>query len=156
MKNHYSPNNSWTNEVWGLHVDGDVVYSCSDDATLRLWSIRERTLLAIASLNLVEDPKKRNEWIERPKDSKTNDFYDSSKGRSVAVSPDQKFVIVGCKDGTVRIFSLDFTKNKYNVKMFQIFKHAKEWISEIKFGYNMLIIGSHDNGIYVYDYDPEN
>jgi len=40
--------------------------------------------------------------------------------------------------------------------MFQIFKHAREWISEIKFGYNMLIVGSHDNGIYVYDYDPEN
>ena len=70
------------------------------------------------------------------------------------MSPDLKFVIVGCKDGTVRIFTLDCTKGKYSVQMFQMFKHAKEWISEIKFGYNMLIIGSHDNGIYVYDYDP--
>ena len=53
MKNHYSPNNSWTNEVWGLHVVGDLVFSCSDDATLRCWSVQERRLLAIASLNLV-------------------------------------------------------------------------------------------------------
>ena len=34
-----------------------------------------------------------------------------------------------------------------------MFKHAKEWISDIKFGYNMLIVGSHDNGIYVYDFE---
>lgn len=33
------------------------------------------------------------------------------------------------------------------------FKHAKEWISDIKFGYNTLIIGSHDNCIYVYDFE---
>ena len=34
----------------------------------------------------------------------------------------------------------------------KVFKHAKEWISDIKFGYKTLIIGSHDNGIYVYDF----
>ena len=39
--------------------------------------------------------------------------------------------------------------------MLHKFKHAKEWISEIKFGFNMLLIGSHDNAIYVYDYDPD-
>jgi hypothetical protein len=63
MKNHYSPNNSWTNEVWGLHVDGDFAFTCSDDATLRCWSIKDRILLAIASLNLMEDPKKQGSWI---------------------------------------------------------------------------------------------
>ncbi len=35
-----------------------------------------------------------------------------------------------------------------------IFRDAKEWISDIKFGYNMLLIGSHDNAIYAYNYDP--
>lgn len=34
-----------------------------------------------------------------------------------------------------------------------IFRHSKEWISDIKFAYNTLIIGSHDNAIYVYDYE---
>jgi hypothetical protein len=62
IKCHYSPNNSWTNEVWGLHVEGDLAFSCSDDATLRCWSISERRLLSIASLNLIEGPKKDG-WI---------------------------------------------------------------------------------------------
>jgi len=97
MKGHFSPNNSWTNEVWGLHVDGDLAFTCSDDATLRCWSIQNRTLESIASLNLIENTKGEPRWIECPKDDKTNDFYDSSKGRSVCVSPDRKFVVVGCK-----------------------------------------------------------
>ncbi len=35
----------------------------------------------------------------------------------------------------------------------KVFKHAKQWISDIKFGFNTLIIGSHDDAIYVYGYD---
>jgi WD40 repeat protein len=34
-----------------------------------------------------------------------------------------------------------------------MFRHAQEWISDIKFGYNTLIVGSHDNSIYVYDFN---
>ena len=60
--------------MWGLYVDGDYVFSCSDDATLRCWSIRDRRMLAIASLNLVENKGKGDEWVEAPKDTKTNDF----------------------------------------------------------------------------------
>lgn len=39
LKCHYSPNKSWTNEVWGLHVHQDYIFTCSDDATVRCWSI---------------------------------------------------------------------------------------------------------------------
>ena len=41
MKGHYSPNHLWTNEVWGLetlHTDNDRFLTCSDDATLRVYS----------------------------------------------------------------------------------------------------------------------
>ena len=41
MRGHYSPNPLWTNEVWGLevlHTDNDRYLTCSDDATLRLYS----------------------------------------------------------------------------------------------------------------------
>jgi WD40 repeat protein len=86
-------------------------------------------------------------------DKKTNDFVEGSKGRSVLITPDKKFVIVGSKDGRVRIFS--FNPESYEMKCKVTFKHAKEWISDIKFGYNLLLIGSHDNAIYVYDYDEE-
>ena len=53
MKGHYTPNQKWTNEVWGLGVfsDGDRYVTCSDDATLRIWSISKRKLLKIARLD---------------------------------------------------------------------------------------------------------
>ncbi len=33
----------------------------------------------------------------------TGDLDDSAKGRSIDVSPDNKVIAVGCKDGTVRV-----------------------------------------------------
>lgn len=53
MKGHYTPNQKWTNEVWGLGVfsDGDRYATCSDDATLRIWSISKRKLLKVARLD---------------------------------------------------------------------------------------------------------
>lgn len=68
-----------------------------------------------------------------------NDFFDSSKARAVAVSPTGEF-LVGFKDGTLRL--LDAELNLLRVK-----KHAKEWISAIKFSPqgNLVAVGSHDN-----------
>jgi microtubule-associated protein-like 6 len=42
MSGHYSPN-FVTNEVWGLSLyDEDNYITCSDDGTLRLWSISKK------------------------------------------------------------------------------------------------------------------
>jgi WD40 repeat protein len=43
MKGHYTPNQKWTNEVWGLDVfnteeHAGVFLTTSDDGTLRIWS----------------------------------------------------------------------------------------------------------------------
>ena len=48
MRGHFSPNAKWTNEVWGLAMfnDGDRFVSCSDDASVRIYSIKERKQLA--------------------------------------------------------------------------------------------------------------
>lgn len=53
MKGHYTPNQKWTNEVWGLAVfkDGDRWCTCSDDATLRIWSVSKRKQLKAMRLN---------------------------------------------------------------------------------------------------------
>ncbi len=56
-------------------------------------------------------------------DKKTNDFVEGSKGRSVLITPDNKFVIVGSKDGRVRIFS--FNPKTCEMKCKTTFKHAK-------------------------------
>lgn len=33
MKGHYAP--SKLSELWGLTIEGDFIYTCGDDATLR-------------------------------------------------------------------------------------------------------------------------
>ncbi len=47
--------------------------------------------------------------------------------RAVGVSNKDKWIVVGMKDGTVWVIDL----KKWKMK--KIFKHAKEWISDIKF-----------------------
>lgn len=53
------------------------------------------------------DSKDSKDFFEVDKDKKTNDYVESSKGRSVLITPDKKFVIVGAKDGRVRIFTFN-------------------------------------------------
>lgn len=84
LKCHYSPNNTWTNEVWGLHIHKDFIFTCSDDATLRCWSVQQKKLLSCTSLNV--GPQK----VPLDKDKRTNDYSDSAKGRAVCMSPDGK------------------------------------------------------------------
>lgn len=57
------------------------------------------------------------------KDKKTNDYVEGAKARSVCLSPDKKYVIVGFKDGRVRIFDFNEKSAKMTFKLG--FKHAK-------------------------------
>jgi WD40 repeat protein len=66
------------------------------------------------------------------------------------MSPDGKEVVVGAKNGVVRIYT--FNPKDHKMKLKTVFRDAKSWVSDIKFGYNTLIIGSHDDSIYVYNY----
>lgn len=96
IKAHYTPNQP-TNEIWGLSVTkGDVWVTCSDDATIRFWSTSKKCQIKWAKLNIAANED------EIPFD-KTGQIDDSCKGRSVDVSPDEKTVAVGCKDGTLRV-----------------------------------------------------
>lgn len=48
MSGHYTPNKQALNEVWGLAIfpnNKDLYATCSDDGTLRIWSVSERKLL---------------------------------------------------------------------------------------------------------------
>jgi hypothetical protein len=103
--------------VWGLHIHNDYIFTCSDDATVRCWSLKDRLLLCCSSLNVGP------EGLNLEKDKKTNDFSEASKGRAIGVSPNGKFVVVGCKNGTVRLYSFDSNKNE--IKFAQMFRHAK-------------------------------
>jgi WD40 repeat protein len=117
MAGHYSPNNKWTNEVWGLCIDNksNKFFTCSDDATLRCWDMKTRQMLSVSSLNW--GPMKDGECKVLQKDQKTKDYSDASKGRVVALSPDRDELVVGCKNGVVRMYGFDAKTNSMSYKM---------------------------------------
>jgi hypothetical protein len=101
MSGHYARNLQWTNEVWGLaHLSEGKFITVSDDATFRLWSSEQRKQLSILNLNI--DSK----GTKLPMDPKTNDLQDCSRLRSIAVMSSEKHVMIGCKDGTLRVVDL--------------------------------------------------
>lgn len=112
----------------------------SDDSTVRVWSSASKSLLKLVSLNVAED----GEQLDL--DPHTGELSDGARLRSVSISPQDLFIAVGAKDGTLRII---------NSKDFTVIKHIKErnkWISEIKFNPNnsLMAVGSHDGYIDVY------
>ena len=75
--------------------------------------------------------------------------------RAVAISHDDNMVVVGMKDGTVCVIQCDALEDDlgWSLENTKLFKHAKEWISDIKFSPDdtKCAIGSHDNKIYIYN-----
>ena len=67
MKGHYTPNPLWTNEVWGLaclNTDNDRYLTCSDDATLRLYSSKSRKLLNMMELDVHKKTGKKLPYVK--------------------------------------------------------------------------------------------
>lgn len=55
MRGHYTPNKRTSNEVWGLATmsnENDLFATCSDDCTLRLWSITHKKMVKQIKTNL--------------------------------------------------------------------------------------------------------
>lgn len=131
-RGHYTPSRGTTvtNEVWGLDVLPDNAHyvTSSDDGTLRLWNIQERSQIAIVKF------------------AENEEVPDSAKARCVGVIADGSMVGVGFKDGSFKVLDT----NSWNVRVNK--KDRKEEISDIKFSPNgkMLAVASHDNFIDVY------
>ena len=114
--------------------------TCSDDATLRVWSISERRQTGYIDLN------SDNKGKPLPADPKTKELSHAAKARSLDASPDGKFLVVGFRDGSFRI---------YQTKDFKYVAHKKirkSWVSDIKFSPDgsQFAVGSHDRVIDVY------
>lgn len=75
--------------------------TCSDDGTMRMWDIRNHEQIEVFDLKF-DGKLKPLEFKVKPKF-----LPDSVKGRCLAVSP-ENFIVIGCKDGTVRIFDDKF------------------------------------------------
>lgn len=114
--------------------------TCSDDATLRLWDIKEKKMVEVTSLN------KNIEGNELEPDPKTKELSDAAKAWSLDIIEDGKIVAVGFWNGNVKIISTA------NWKILNEIDVAKEWISDVKFSPNrkFLAYASHDNKVYVH------
>jgi microtubule-associated protein-like 6 len=143
MKGHYTPNQKWTNEIWGLavyHLDADKWATVSDDATLRVWSKSTRKQIQAIRLNTDEAGK------ELPPDAETGDLQDQAKARCLDICQQDRLLVVGFKEGTMRVYDAK------NLKFQKLIKDRKRWISIIKFSPDnkMLAVGSHDDIIDLY------
>lgn len=152
LSGHYSHSTVWTNEVWGLerfNKDDDKYLTCSQDGTLREWSVSKKCQLRAMRLDI--DEKGSVLPLSTEPKSK-NDVQEKGKLMCVGIDMTDKTAVVGCKDGTVRFIDL----SKKEMKQKSMIKLAKEWISDIKFSPNndKLAIGSHDDAIYILSY-PE-
>lgn len=151
MRGHYTPNPLWTNEVWGLCVyndDEDQFLTCSDDATLRLYSAADRKM--IRYLDLCVDKKGKPLKWKKIKGFKGRGMPLQCTARAVGISPNSGMIVVGMKNGVVYVI-----KNESKFKIKRMFRPSKEEISDIKFNPagDRVAIGSHDNKIRVYSID---
>lgn len=77
--------------------------------------MKTHKMLSCASLNW--GPIKNGEAKPLQKDPKTKDFSDAAKGRVVALSPEGNYLVVGCKNGVVRLYHFDEKKNQMEYKL---------------------------------------
>ena len=153
MKGHYTPNPLWTNEVWGLEplkTENDRYLTCSDDATLRLYSLKERKLLNMMRLDV--DKKGKKLKYVKIKGFKGRGMPEKATARCVGISNDDNTIVVGMKDGTCWVIECDRNERDLAWKRKKIFRHSKRWISEIKFSpdNSKCAIGAHDQRIWMY------
>jgi len=115
---------SWCGEVWGLatHPSADVYMTVSDDATLRVWNLKDRTLKTMRKL--------------------------TERARSVDISPDGRWIAVGTFYGQCVLYNAVTGKRKGVFKK-AVRNSLRNEISVLKFSPNgrLLAIGSHGRGM---------
>lgn len=72
----------------------------SDDATLRIWDSKTRKQIKLVRLDLDQEGK------EFPLDPKTNELSHATRARAIGISKDEKFAVVGFRDGSIRVYDI--------------------------------------------------
>ena len=107
-----------------LYMGGDILASSSLDGTLILWDLKEQTLINSAKLSRKEGVK------------------------SLAFHPEEKFLVVGGKNGTLQIMNIPDLKLIVNLEA------HKKTITDIEFNNrgNILVTSSEDGKVVIWDW----
>ena len=131
-------------EVWGLALTADrKIITSGDDNKIMVWSMDERRQIGEGRVS------DENRGPKKGGASTLSKMPASKCSRAVAVNTLNGHVAVAsnCGEVTIResVESLDSVMVTIN--------DSKEWIEVLKYSPcgTMLAVGSHDNGIYVYD-----
>lgn len=143
---HYAPALKLNNEAWGLSVfsNQNKYATSSDDGTLRIWDADSRKQVIMLSTNVDLDGK------EYPR-QKDDTLSEAAMGRAIDISSDGKYIAVGTRDGSIRIY-----EGPQNWKLIAIPRVGKpkkqEWIEDLKFSPDnkYLVVSSHDNFLYLF------
>ncbi len=87
--------------------DPDLIATCGDDATLRVWTNQHKKLVKFAKTNFDE------KMTEIPLDHRTNDYADSCRGRTIAISHDGEIIVVGFKDGSLKLYDKELNQKNF-------------------------------------------
>jgi microtubule-associated protein-like 6 len=126
--------------------------SCSDDATLRVWDINKKEQVAWISLDYDANLKPR----VKPANEKF--LPDSCKGNSVAVA-ESGVVVVGCKDGTLRIYDKNYkpklVQGPTSKAKVEKGRRSPNEVSILKFSPDqaVLAVGDHSGRITIYEWN---
>ena len=130
-------------EVWGLTVTGDQVITTGDDNKIKVWNTKQRKCEYTGKIS---DAVRK---APRGGASSLTELPDSQCARSVAYNPSTQHVAIGHNDGTMTIRQSPSQLDKIIATK----TDSKEWIECMEYSPDgkKLAVGSHDNGIYVYD-----
>lgn len=95
---HYAPVINLPNEAWGLVAfpKSNRYATVSDDATLRVWDIETRKQITMLSLEIDLEGKP----IQKVKGVISH----SAMARSIDISPDERYMALGMRDGSIRVY----------------------------------------------------
>ena len=157
---HYGPGKP-TNEVWGLCTDPqspNLVVSCSDDATVRVWDVKAHKQATCIKLDEAFEGRQfpMEKAVEGAK--KAEMINGQAKGRSVDISPDGKYMAVGTFGGLLRVFQRE-GGNWKPIEACEITAvlsgatHKMEWIEDLKFSPDStkLAVTSHNDRIFMFN-----
>lgn len=130
-------------EAWGLHVDGDHVWTSGDDNKVMMWNVAGHCCDKQVKVTDRKERQKRGRGA-----STLSDLPHSQCSRAVTCNGD--WLCIAGNDGKVSIRAKSDPDTEH-----KLLSDSLEWIECMAFSpdNSLLCVGSHDNNCYIYNVD---